>query len=135
MIPASGPSPYVEKESDKNLYTQELKELIKDVRVQMIGPIRQELLSGVKSEKQFELLKKHLATFPDLQIETVDYEKAAEFFNISRGKGIQGSNTDFLICALSYRHKMPIFTIDKDFELYRVNIPIKFYNPKSILNN
>jgi hypothetical protein len=35
---------------------KELSELIKEVRVQIIGPIRQELLSGVKSQKQFNEL-------------------------------------------------------------------------------
>ncbi len=38
-------------------YVRELRELIREVRVQMIGPIRQEILSGVRSEKQFRLFK------------------------------------------------------------------------------
>jgi hypothetical protein len=36
---------------------QILKNLILEQKVQMIGPIRQELLSGIKSEKQFNTLK------------------------------------------------------------------------------
>lgn len=39
---------------------KELESLIKDFRVQLIGPIRQELLSGIKSDKQFEKLKNYL---------------------------------------------------------------------------
>ena len=35
----------------------ELKELIHDGRIAMLGPVRQELLSGVKTQKQFEALK------------------------------------------------------------------------------
>ncbi|NCP02896.1 MAG: hypothetical protein GW861_05895 [Deltaproteobacteria bacterium] len=34
----------------------ELSELISEVRVQLIGPIRQELLSGIKSTTQFNKL-------------------------------------------------------------------------------
>ena len=101
-----------------------LKELITDVRIQMMGPIRQEILSGIKSKKQFEQLKDYLSAFPDLPLQTHDFELAAEYFNINRKKGVQGSNTDFLICAVSYRYQMPIFTDDKDFIAYKKNLPI-----------
>lgn len=39
-------------------------------------------------------------------------ERAAEFYNHCRNKGVQGSNTDFLICAVAARFKTPIFTTD-----------------------
>lgn len=107
---------------------EELKQLILNQRVQMIGPIRQELLSGIRSMQQFNRLKSYLQAFPDLQIKTNDYECAAEFYNTMRKKGIQGSNTDFLICALSHNHDMPIFTLDKDFERYTQHIPIVLYS-------
>ena len=105
-----------------------LTEFIRDVRVQLIGPIRQELLSGIKSETQFEELKYYLSTFNDLLIKTEDYEKAAEFFNICRSNGIQGSNTDFLICAVANNNNLEIFTTDKDFENYQKYLPIDLYN-------
>jgi predicted nucleic acid-binding protein len=106
---------------------QILKNLILDQKVQLIGPIRQEILSGIKSEKQFNTLKSYLSAFPDLPIKTQDYELAAEYYNINRKNGIQGSNTDFLICALSHNHDMPIFTEDKDFKKYAKYIPILIY--------
>ena len=115
----------------ENRNVQELKELIKEIRVQMIGPVRQELLSGIKSKKQFDLLSDHLAAFPDLEIETEDYELAAEYYNKARKNGIQGSNTDFLICALSSRRKMPIFTIDKDFNHFKTFLPLEFHKPRT----
>ena len=88
-------------EPPDNHYVFEFKELIKEVRVQLIGSVRQELLSGIQSKKQFNLLKMHLGAYDDLNIEKQDYELAAEYFNTARKKGIQGSNTDFLICAIS----------------------------------
>jgi len=111
--------------------TKELSELIKEVRVQIIGPIRQEILSGIKSQKQFENLRLYLSEFTDLSLETVDYEKAAEFFNINRKNGIQGSNTDFLICSVAYHRDLEIFTADKDFEQFQRHIPIKLYAPRT----
>lgn len=109
---------------------EELAELVAELRVQLIGPIRQELLSGIKVKKQFAALKKYLAAFPDLPLESADFELAAEFFNLARSKGIQGSNTDFLICAVAHRHQMPIFTTDKDFKRYASVLPVRLYQPR-----
>jgi len=112
-------------------HVKELEELIKEVRVQLIGPVQQELLSGIKSDKQHRVLKKHLRAFKDLTLDTEDYELAAEYFNIARKNGIQGSNTDFLLCAISTRHRMPIFTTDKDFINYQKVIPIELHNTRT----
>jgi len=102
----------------------ELRHIIHDHRVQMIGPIRQEILSGIRSESQFKKLQRHLESFPDLPILTEDYVTAAKFFNRCRSKGIQGSNTDFLICAVAVRNKFSIYTTDKDFVLFSKHIQI-----------
>ena len=103
---------------------QELRHIIHDHRVQMMGPIRQEILSGIRSKDQFKKLRKHLEGFPDLPILTEDYVTAAQFFNHCRSKGIQGSNTDFLICAVAVRNKFSIYTMDKDFEIFSKYIQI-----------
>jgi hypothetical protein len=108
----------------------ELIELIREVRVQMIGPVRQELLCGIRNQAQFRKLRDHLRAFPDLEVTSRDYEIAAEFFNLCRGKGIQGSNTDFLISAIAARHKIPIFTADGDFTLFQPHLPITLHSPR-----
>ncbi len=109
---------------ESNTTVQEFRRMIHDHRVQMIGPIRQEILSGVRSESQFKKLQKHLESFPDLPDLTEDYVTAAKYFNHCRSKGIQGSNTDFLICAMANRNKFSIYTTDKDFELFSKHIQI-----------
>ena len=116
---------------DEGPEVSELIELIREVRVQMIGPVRQELLSGVKNQAQFHKLRNHLRGFPDLELTIHDYETAAEFFNLCRGKGIQGSNTDFLICAIAVRHKIPILTTDADFKLFQPYLPIALHTPRT----
>jgi predicted nucleic acid-binding protein len=110
---------------------QELRSLIADHRVQMIGPIRQELLSGIRTEEQFRKLERHLRAFPDLPIETSDYVEAARFFNVCRTKGIQGSNTDYLICAVAAQRDFAIFTTDDDFHHFAEHLPIALYQPTS----
>ena len=109
----------------------ELTELIREVRVRMIGPVRQELLSGMKHKAQFHKLREHLRAFPDLEVTNRDYETAAEYFNLCRGKGIQGSNTDFLICAIAAHNKIPIFTTDEDFTLFLPHLPITLHHPRA----
>jgi hypothetical protein len=47
--------------------------------IEIIGPIRQELLSGIREQSQFERFREHLRRFRDLQTTTDDYEEAASF--------------------------------------------------------
>ena len=107
----------------------ELSELINEVRVVMIGPVRQELLSGISSHEQYSNLKKKLHSFEDLPLTREYYERAAEFYNLCRKNGVQGSQIDFLICATAAIAKMQIFTSDKDFLLYAKHVPITLYQP------
>jgi len=104
---------------------KKLKDLINDGRVAIIGLIRQELLSGISNVKQFNQLKELLSFFEDIPLKTEHFEKAAEFSNICRGKGIQGSTIDFLICAVAYLENLIIFTTDKDFENYEKFLSIR----------
>ncbi|MFH0919182.1 MAG: PIN domain-containing protein [Fibrobacterota bacterium] len=104
-----------------------LSELVRDCRAQILGPIRQELLSGVKTHDFFTLLRDKLQAFPDQPLRASDYERAAEFCNYCRSKGVQGSATDFLICAVSAETRMPIFTTDNDFTLYRKHLPVYLF--------
>ena len=105
--------------------TKKLKDLIKDGRISIIGPIRQELLSGIPNPKQFNQLKDLLSSFEDTPLKTEYFEKAAEFSNVCRSKGIQGSTIDFLICAVAYMENLIIFTTDKDFENYKKYLSIQ----------
>lgn len=116
---------------DDSPVVTELTELIREVRGQMIGPVRQELLSGIKNQVQFQKLRNHLRAFPDLEVTTRDYESAADFFNLCRAKGIQGSNTDFLICAVAVRYNIPIFTTDENFTLFQPHVPITLHRPRT----
>ena len=109
-------------------YKMEFINLVMENRAFIIGPIRQELLSGISNETQFHLLKDKLKAIPDILITSDDYEQAASFFNICRKKGIQGSHTDFLICAVAYNNQMAIYTVDQDFIQYKKCIDIQLYS-------
>lgn len=106
---------------------EDLKKLISEFRVKIFGPIRQEILSGIKDEKQFKKLQMDLNAFPDIKTIQQDYELAASMFNTCRAKAIQGSNTDFLICAVAKRLGLMIFTTDRDFVRFEAHLPIILY--------
>jgi predicted nucleic acid-binding protein len=112
---------------------RELSELIHELRVVIIGPIRQEILSGISDKNKFEELKIKLSPFEDIPIETGHHELAAQLFNQCRKNGVQGSHIDFLICAVSIKNEFSIFTMDKDFEKYQKFINIKLYHPRNDL--
>jgi predicted nucleic acid-binding protein len=116
--------------SSASAEVKELTELIREGRAAMIGPVRQELLSGVREESQFETLRDHLRAFPDLSLEAEDYEEAASFFNRCRAKGIQGANTDFLICAAAVRRGFGVLTTDADFAHFAKVLPIELHIPR-----
>lgn len=103
---------------------EQLSQLIDENQVRIIGPIRQELLSGYTDKNSFERLRQKIQYFPNEPIVDVDYESAAEYSNFCRSKGVQGSHTDFLICAVSIRAKFRIYTTDKDFQHYSKHLPI-----------
>ena len=105
----------------------ELRRLMHEGRLRIIGPVRQELLSGIRDSDQFERVRVRLAALADTELETNDYEDAARLFNLCCCRGVQGSNTDFLICAVSIRAGLKIFTTDNDFAVFARLLPIELY--------
>lgn len=101
-----------------------LERYLRTGRVQLLGIIRQELLSGIREQSQFERLRDALAGLPDLLATTSDHVLAAQYYNLCRSWGVQGSAVDFLICAQAINHELPILTTDKDFETYATVLPL-----------
>ena len=108
--------------------TKALAELIRQGRAQIVGPIRQELLSGIRDEEKFLALRRHLRAFDEPHLEADDYEEAARMNNQCRRRGIAGSAIDFLICAVAYRRNWEIFTTDRDFTRYAKVLALRLYS-------
>jgi predicted nucleic acid-binding protein len=120
-------SAFFRREHGPQHLVAEVERLVRADVIQMLGPIRQELLSGAWPEDRFERLKEYLRFFPNLPLEEQDDELAAEYYNSCRSRGIQGSATDLIICAVSARYEMRIFSIDRDFENYCGVLPIRLH--------
>lgn len=61
--------------------------------VEIIGPIRQEILSGVPDKAHFELVETALDALVDLPLTVEDHVTAAKLHDLRRAGGIQGSST------------------------------------------
>lgn len=107
----------------------EMERLIRDGAVELIGPIRQEILSGIRDAAQFEKLRRQLEAFPTIEILADDYVRAARFYNDCRARGVQGSGTDLLICAVAARQGIQVFTTDRDFDRYAGIIRVELHRP------
>jgi hypothetical protein len=116
----------------EGLLVAELSELIREGRACMLGLIRQEVLSGIKSTEQYEKLRSTLRAFPDETLGTTDYEAAAKASNACRSKGVAVSVVDALICAVALARDWSIFTTDPDFRKYRTILPIKQHAPRNL---
>ena len=108
----------------------ELSELVREGRARLIGLVRQELLSGIRTAEHFEKLRLHLRSFPDEPIDTTDHEEAAKAGNRCRGKGIVVSIVDILLCAVAIKRKWAIFTTDPDIINYVKVLPISIHVPR-----
>ena len=112
------------KKGKKSAYVDRLRKYIELDEVVMIGPVRQEILSGIRDKKKFEEIRELLKAFPSESLDDSIYELGASFFNMCRSNGIQGSHTDFLVCACGVAWKASILSKDKDFLRYSKYIPI-----------
>jgi predicted nucleic acid-binding protein len=108
----------------------EVVRLVRADAVQLIGSIRQELLSGAQPSDRFEQLKEYLRFYPNLPLDEEDDETAASFYNRLRQRGLQGTATDLLICAAASRRGFKIFTTDSDFAAYANHLPIKLHHAR-----
>lgn len=109
---------------------REVAQLVREGRVGMLGPVRQELLSGIRHQEQFVRLRAELRAHEDVAIMRDDYETAAQISNQCRSAGLQGSAVDFLICAIALGHDWPIFTTDMDFARYQRILPIQLHQAR-----
>jgi len=106
---------------------RELRDLVREGRILLLGMVRQEVLSGIRNRDQFERIRSFFRPFPEGPLEIEDYELAATANNNCRAKGIVVSAVDALICAVAVRRDIPIFTADADFKMYARILPLKMH--------
>ncbi len=93
--------------------------------------IYQELLQGVKTEKDFRKLKQYLdtQTFYNLKDTKESFAQAARIYFMCRKKGLTVSSTiDCLIVQTVLEHDLYLLHNDKDFERIRKVVKFKVFD-------
>lgn len=100
--------------------------LASDAPVGVPGVVLQELLSGIRSEKQFTELEAYLVSaFAILHAQTRDYVEAARLRNVCFEKGLNVSGPDCLIATLAIGGGHQLFAIDEDFVALARHSPLQ----------
>jgi predicted nucleic acid-binding protein len=91
----------------------------------LIGPVRQEALSGFRSRELFERMRLQLRAIHDTPLVAADFEQGAQAWNACQAAGITPSATDMLICVVAQRLDVAVFTTDRDFERYAAVLGVR----------
>ena len=103
-----------------------------DAALGIPGIVLQEVLSGVRSEKQFaELEGRLLAAFTVVLPSTSDHVEAARLRNKCLAKGLSASGPDCLIAVIAISGRHELFTVDGDFEAISRHAPLKLFASES----
>ena len=81
----------------------ELRAAIQVSNAAIIGPVRQEILSGIRDRAQFQRALGLLEPFADKEMIPEDFVEAARLFNLCRDHGVHCGPVDILICAVAAR--------------------------------
>jgi predicted nucleic acid-binding protein len=87
-----------------------------DAGLGLPGIVLQEVLSGVRSEKQFADLERRLVTgFTIVHPTTTDHVDAARLRNTCLARGLNASGPDCLIATLAIAGNHELLAVDDDF--------------------
>lgn len=101
-----------------------LRTLVEDGQpVWMPGIVKQELLSGIRHEAQFDRLLRVLEPFQNLLAIDADHVRAAQVANSCRANGVQVGAVDALIVAMTLRLDGILLTTDRDYQDIHTHCP------------
>ena len=105
----------------------EWERLVLDGTASLIGPIRQETVSGIAAPREVAIVKQRLAPVHEFALPSDLFLLAADFFNHCRAAGIAPGAIDMMICAAAHSNGVPIFSTDPDFSFYARHLPISLH--------
>lgn len=88
-----------------------------------------EILQGLRSDKEAQLVERHLRAFPILRLESLDdFILAAELYRTARRAGVTIRKTlDFLIAVPCVRTGAPLLHADEDFDRLATCTPLQVW--------
>ena len=105
----------------------EWERLVLDGEAALIGPVRQETISGIASAREVLVVKQRLAPVLEFPMPSDLFILAADFYNTCRAAGVGPGAIDMMICAAAYSNGSAIFSSDPDFVHYARHLPITLH--------
>jgi predicted nucleic acid-binding protein len=103
-----------------------LRDLIeKDAPIAIPGIVLQELLSGVRTESEFQRLQTLMEGFPLILATREHHLNAAKIANQCRSAGAAVSAVDCLIAAMAIKTRSWLLTTDEDFVRIASHCPLQ----------
>lgn len=96
-------------------FTLHLKSLLRERKVIMVGMVMAEILQGVKSPKEANLVEQNLAKLPYLEITREIWVTAGKMSASLRSTGNTIPLSDLVIAAMALSGNHAIFTVDQNF--------------------
>jgi hypothetical protein len=99
----------------------------------MPGIVLQEVLSGIRTRRQFnDLSTKLLAAFTVLTEGVQEHLEAARLRNTCLSKGLNVSGVDCLIAACAILGTHELFAIDDDFAAMAKHVPLRLFRREDV---
>jgi len=97
-------------------------------RVGVPGVVLQELLSGIRSRKQFQNVREVMVRgYPVITATVGEHLLAADVANRCQTHGVSVSTVDALIAALALNGRAQLFTVDQDFTKIAEHVPLQLF--------
>jgi len=101
--------------------------LVNQGLLEIVGPIRQEISSGIGTRWKFDVVRDRLRAFLILNRDWRITRRPPRN-TIVVGQGDPGIIYDFRHCSVAIRHELEVLTDDKDFLGYKTVLPIRLYH-------
>lgn len=96
--------------------TAQVKQLVKQDRVAIVGPVITEVLIGIRSSQRANWVWSLLINLHVLEIERDDWREAANLGKLPAVVQRRVPLTDLLLAAVAMRTRSEVLTIDPDFD-------------------
>ena len=101
-----------------------------DIPIGLPSVVVQELLSGLRSEREFdELFERLRSAFAIIHPTLPDHVEAARLRNVCLAKGVNLSGVDCLIAAQTIAGGHELFAADGDFAHLARHAPLRLFDP------
>lgn len=115
-------------QNTESVYQEKLENLIRDNnRAAICGIILQEILQGVKNNRDYELTRERLIRLPFVNTNREIYLFASSLYRTLRSKGVTIPPVDVTIAAIAIKNDIPVFTDDRHFNTIEKHSELKLY--------